>query len=84
MLLVYSLQTMGSKGLSRKRSLAMTKRPASTQKTLVEFVIRHNTFYKQKIKVIIIAQRRETLVHLAQACQQPALGPQERLCPSLG
>lgn len=54
-LLGYSLQVGDSKGLSRKRSLAMTKRPASTQKKLMMFAIRHN-FYRQKTKGTSIVQ----------------------------
>lgn len=59
MLLGYGLQIEDSNGLSRKRSLAMTKRPASTQKKLAMFAIRHSAFYKHKIKVTTIVQRFE-------------------------
>lgn len=59
-LLGYGLQIGDSNGLSRKKSLAMTKRPASTHKKLVMFVIRHNIFYKQITKVTTVVQRLET------------------------
>lgn len=47
-LLGYGVQIGKSKGLSRKRSLATTKRPASTQKQLRACAIRQSVFYKQK------------------------------------
>lgn len=44
-LLGYGLQIGVSNGLSRKRSLAMTKRPASTQRRLRRLAARHSAFY---------------------------------------
>ena len=43
----YGFQMGNSNGVSRKRSLAITKSPASTQRKLMEFATRH-AFYKQR------------------------------------
>lgn len=42
----YGLQIGHGKGLSRKRSLATTKKPASAQNKLVMFAVTHRIFCK--------------------------------------
>lgn len=42
----------------------MTKRPASTQRKLVTFVVRHNGFYKQKITGATVVPRSGTRIQV--------------------